>query len=511
MTSTSNSYSNGSAQAVLDIFRELNNVPRPSHHEEQAADWLCRFAQRHGLDYSRDAQNCVVIRKPASPGYEHKEPLVILNHMDMVCVANPGVEFNPLTSPVEAYEDQGWLKARGTSLGADNGLGLSMALAVLQDDTLPHPALEVLTTTNEEDGMSGAAGLSPDFISGRKVLNLDSEDYDTITVGAAGACLQQHRLPLRTLPAPEGLLFCTLRLAGGLGGHSGVDINKGRANANHELACLIGQLAQEFPLSIHRMDGGEANASIASAAEAVLGIPSEMKEAFEVKIKQEAVRLQTAYAQTDPGLRLTLEFLSEGQSEQQPEQQLGKPTDGHSGNRPATILHPDDAARIVKALSLIPSGVTNPLGCPADVTPVTSNNLGIVRTESDCLCLSTHTRSFSGQAMDGLSDDICRLLKEHCPGATSTRVMRAPAWREKDGSAYINKVSDTFREVLGFRPRPVEMHFVLEAGYYVDKYPGIEIACIGPRIVCPHSTEERAELSTVENIWKVVKRLLENW
>ena len=166
-----------SANRVFEIFKELNAVPRPSHHEERVAHYLCQFAERLHLDYDRDAQNCVVIRKPASPGHENAETIVLLNHMDMVCV---GMN-DPLNDPIEAIVDGDWMHARGTSLGADNGIGLSMALAVLENDDIPHPALEVITTTNEEDGMSGAAQLSPHFIKGRKVINLDSEDYDTIT------------------------------------------------------------------------------------------------------------------------------------------------------------------------------------------------------------------------------------------------------------------------------------------------------------------------------------------
>ena len=182
-------------ERVYIIFKELNHIPRPSHHEEKVADYLCQFAERLHLVYERDKENCVVIRKPATPGYETADPIVLLNHMDMVCV---GMN-DPLNDPIEAYVEDGWMKAKGTSLGADNGIGLSMALAVLEDDSIVHPAWEGMTTTNEEDGMSGAAGLSKDCLKGRKVINLDSEDYDTITTGAAGACLQFHRIPIERL------------------------------------------------------------------------------------------------------------------------------------------------------------------------------------------------------------------------------------------------------------------------------------------------------------------------
>lgn len=190
-----------STDKVFELFRTLNSIPRPSHHEEKVADFLCQYAEGLGLEYDLDKENCVVIRKPATPGYENAEPVVLLNHMDMVAVGSTSspelgdpttssgqvLPFDPLNDGIEAYVEDGWMKARGTSLGADNGIGLSMALAVLADDSIVHGPLEVLTTTNEEDGMTGAAAMATDFIRGRKVINLDSEDYDTITVGAAGA------------------------------------------------------------------------------------------------------------------------------------------------------------------------------------------------------------------------------------------------------------------------------------------------------------------------------------
>ena len=203
---------------VFQIFKELNQIPRPSHHEERVADYLCQFAERLGLSYKRDKENCVVISKPATP-----------NHMDMVCVGMA----DPLNDPIQAYVEDGWMKARGTSLGADNGIGLSMALAVLESNDIVHGPMEVITTTNEEDGMSGASQLSSDFLRGRKVINLDSEDYDTITTGAAGACLQFHRIPAGRTPAPGGKRrWYSIRFEGGLGGHSGVDINKGRCSGH---------------------------------------------------------------------------------------------------------------------------------------------------------------------------------------------------------------------------------------------------------------------------------------
>ena len=296
------------AERVFQIFKELNHIPRPSHHEERVADYLCQFAERLGLSYQRDEHNCVVIRKPATVGHEHAEPIVLLNHMDMVCV---GMD-NPLTDTVEAYTENGWMKARGTSLGADNGIGLSMALAVLESADIVHGPLEVITTTNEEDGMSGAANLSADFIRGRKVINLDSEDYDTITTGAAGACLQFHSIPVRPVAPPHtGLCWCRLRFSGGLGGHSGVDINKGRCSAVVATHSLLRMLREDMHFNVSTVDIGEANASIASHGEIVLAVDTTTGEADVWSLMEDKVAAVNQWLRTnypgDPNVRFSVE------------------------------------------------------------------------------------------------------------------------------------------------------------------------------------------------------------
>ena len=467
--------------AVFSIFRQLNQIPRPSHHEERVADFLCDFAREHGLDYSRDAQNCVVIRKPATPGHENAEPVVVLNHMDMVCVGMP----DPLSDPIEAYEDNGWMKARGTSLGADNGIGLSMALAVLADDSIVHGPMEVITTTNEEDGMTGAANLSSDFICGRKVINLDSEDYDTITTGAAGAYLQLHRIPLTRQPAPGGKRrWYRISISGGLGGHSGVDINKGRASATVLTWAIIAAIYNDYDFDISSIRVGEANASIASSAEIVICVPS--GEASEFVKAQEANLnewIRQEYGKNDPGMCCHIEKCE----------------------RQESIINRESWEALMEALEQVPQGVVK-MSERMKGTVETSNNVGRIVSEEDHILVSTHTRSFIDADMVALGKDIAKVFAD--VGATTQLVMSAPAWQEDQESAFLGLVSDTFNDVLGWRPRKVAMHFVLEAGYFVEKYPGIQIASIGPRIVEPHSTSERVELSTIGDIWKVFIELL---
>ena len=444
-------------ERVFSIFSELNKIPRPSHHEERVADYLCQFAERLNLSYERDKENCVVIRKPASKGYEAHEPIVLLNHMDMVCV---GMN-DPLNTPIKPYTENGWMMARGTSLGADNGIGLSMALAVLENDSIAHPALEVITTTNEEDGMSGASQLSKDFLKGRKVINLDSEDYDTITTGAAGACLQFHRIPLKREPVPQGKhRWYRIRFEGGLGGHSGVDINKGRCSAVIATWAILAAIYNEYTIHLASINLGEANASIASSAEIIICVPS--GEACEfVKSQQEMMNewLHEEYPQ-DSKMTCTIEKC--------------EPLD--------SVISTEAFELLMSCLELIPQGVVQ----MSDVmlgTVETSNNVGRITTEEDHIFVSTHTRSFVDDDMATLSKQIADIFQQR--GAESEVVMSAPAWQENQQSPFLQLVSNTFQDVLG-----------------------IQIASIGPRIVEPHSTSERVELSTIEDIWKVLLELL---
>ena len=534
----------GGGSLYYKIFHELNNIPRPSHHEEKVADYLCAFADKHGLTWRRDKQNCVVIEKPASPGYESHEPVVILNHMDMVCVAEPGKKFNPLTDGIEAIivdsknhqldgssplmpqskcpwdrsREGAWMRANRTSLGADNGIGLSMALAILADDTLPHPALEVLTTTNEEDGMSGASQLAADFIHGRRVLNLDSEAYDEITIGAAGALIQTARLPFHKIQMPQGYVTYDVTVTGGLGGHSGVDINKGRANAIKVLANLLLVAIRQCDIKLYlvNFEGGNAAASIPGNAHAKVIVPQDKTEQFDMLVTQCDEALEAEFSETDPNIQVD-----------------SVPAVWHGA-----VVSEEGTHLLLACINGIPVGPTEMLD--DSETPMTSNNIGLVTMQSatatthhpstnakpstalaalspwgragreaitpNTFIISTHTRSFDDKKMENLADQIRRIFE--VSGAEVQLVMNAPAWKEDESNSLVSLTCDTFKDVLGFEPKKVSMHFVLEAGYLVKTFPGLHIASIGPRILEPHSTHERVELSTVDNIWKVAIEIL---
>jgi dipeptidase D len=448
------------------------------------ADFLCNFAQKHGLSYRRDVNNCVVIEKAATPGYEDREPIVILNHMDMVCVAEEGYAVPGPVKTIE-YEENGerWMRADHTSLGADNGIGLSMALAILADDSLPHPALEVLTTTCEETDMSGAAGLAPDFFKGRRVLNIDSEAYNEITVASAGAHIQVAQLPYHRTAMPKDYITLSVCVTGGRGGHSGVDIGSGRANAIKILCNLLLVAIRQANIKLYliKIKGGQAYSAIPCEAEAKICIPKENAQAFNVLVCQcnEAVTAQ--YSSTDPDVKVTVE-----------------PAVWH-----ASVINEEGTHLILASVNGIPTG---PVTMRPDGSVETSNNIGIIDTEGAQCSISSHTRSFSMQALDELSDNISKIFT--LTGAEVKTIMHLSSWQENLNHPWVQQVMGTFQKELGFTPTPVSMHFALEAGHLVEKFPGIHIASIGPRIMYPHSPNEKVSLTTADNIWQVVKEVV---
>ncbi|MCQ2289003.1 MAG: beta-Ala-His dipeptidase [Muribaculaceae bacterium] len=483
-------------QSFYEIFSELNKVSRPSHHEGKVADWLCQFAEKHGLKYRRDAENCVVIEKPATPGYEDAAPVVILNHMDMVCVAKDdylrdGRKFDPMNDEIRAYvetDENGvrWMKAEGTSLGADNGVGLSMALAVLTDDSLVHPALEVLTTTNEEDGMSGAEALSLDFIKGRKIVNLDSEDYDTVTVGAAGAFLQVAHWTPTWKQVPEGYVYRRIVIDGGLGGHSGLDVHKKRCNCNRELGLFMcGEPVNALingQMVVCTMNGGTANASISSNASAVVAIDPAINDALADLVAQFNETLKTA-RDTDPGINIRIEEAAACDK----------------------CLDAAVAINVLRSIHDLPCGVIE-MHKEIPGTVMTSNNVGVLHVSDDDITVSCHTRSFSNDEMHRYADAIKETFESN--HATVKQLMDTGSWFEDPNSTLLETTCNTFKDVLGFEPNKIAIHAVLECAYFVQKYPGVQIASIGPLIIEPHSTSERINLDTADNIWKVVVELL---
>lgn len=472
-----------SPEQVYSLFKQINQVPRPSWHEEKATQFLQQFAAKLNLECKTDKQGCVVIKKPASTGHENAPTVVLLNHMDMVCVAEAGKNFNPLTDPIESYIDNGWIKARGTSLGADNGIGLSMALAVLQSNDIIHGPLECIFTTNEEDGMTGAAALSPDFISGRLILNLDSEDYDVITVGSAAAYLQFTTLPFTTEPAPDNYSYFKITLKGGKGGHSGVDINKGRASANKVIGEFLYQTNLKHEVRLCSFNGGEANNSIPVNLETIVGVPVSQKELFTSNFESYATEQSAAYKATDPGLIFSITPI----------------------NTPQTIIDKKATDGLLTAIHQCPFGALK-MSTVMENTVETSNNFGVIKTNESSLFISNYSRSFIDAEVEKLAGTIKGIFD--AAGAQTELIMSAPGWEANLTTPLLKLTEESFMKTLGFAPKKVAMHFALESGYFIQKYPGCQIVSIGPKIIEPHSLTERVDMQTIDNIWKVLINML---
>lgn len=471
-----------SSNEVFSLFKQLNQVARPSWHEQKAAEFLTQFATRHGLDYTIDAHHCVVIRKPATPGHEHAPAIVLLNHMDMVCVSEEGKQFDPLNDPIESYIDNGWIKARGTSLGADNGIGLCMALAVLQSKEIVHGPMECIFTTNEEDGMTGAVALSPDALHGRLIINLDSEDYDLVTVGSAAAYLQITTLPFSRMAVQDGDIYFRLTLKGGRGGHSGVDINKGRANANKLIGEFLHKANQAYGVRLAEFNGGEANNSIATSAEVTVGVAAADSLRFEQEFKHFAETQKALFKETDPALAFALNKIS----------------------APKTIITQKAADGLLRGLHDTLYGVLK-MSETIEGAVETSHNVGVVKTMADAISVSNFSRSF----VDAQSVEVGMRVKALYDEAGQTEViMSSPGWQSDLGSALLQQTDESFMAVLGFTPKKVAMHFALESGLFIQKFPGCQIVSIGPKIIEPHSITERVDMETIDNIWKVLIHML---
>ena len=473
------------SEVVYKIFSDICKIPRPSHHEEKIADYLCRFAKEHNLSFKRDQNNCVLISRESNIQARGAK-VTMLTHCDMVCVADDGIKYNPLTDGIAAVQENGWITAKGTSLGADNGIGMAMALAVMSDEKLECGPIDALFTTNEEDGMSGAQMLDTVFFGNIKyILNLDSEDYDTITTGSAGAYIQEFHLSQNPAErAISGAVDLEINITGGLGGHSGVDIDKNRANCILVMAEMLRNLSQNHNFDLIFLKGGSAAASIPSECSAKIGVSEYEKDRITAYMVESFSQLKNQYRSSDSGIKLGIR---------------------EKNNADGPAVDNKTAVETIETIAKTGAGV---IETRKDGLPLTSNNIGIINLEPGNGKITTHTRSFDDNTMRNYAEYLSKEFSKS--GWDTKKIMESPAWVQEKETEFMKIVNQSFSDAAGFTPRPVEMHFVLEAGFFKEKYKDMEMASIGPRIQNPHSTSERVEIKTIENIWKVLIEILYN-
>lgn len=471
---------------VFSIFHEITQVPRPSKHEEQIIAWLQKFAQQHALECMTDEAGNVIMRKPATKGYEKHPGVILQAHMDMVCEKNSDVEHDFMHDPIQTYVDGDWVKAKGTTLGGDNGLGIAMALAALTSDTLQHPALEALFTVDEETGLTGAFRLQDGCLQGKRLINLDSEDDGQIFIGCAGGIDTLAKLYYTSQALPDGNWFAaTISVKGLLGGHSGDDINKGRANANKVLNRFLFSLQQTTELLLAKIDGGNLRNAIAREAEALICVPFAWKEQLRIAFNHFSAEMESEIGDTEKGLTLSLE----------------------SAPLPSSIIPKEVSEKLILSLYACPHGV---YAMSKDMPGLveTSTNLASVKMREGYIEINTSQRSSTESQKHDLKNMVECALR--LSGAEVTHGDGYPGWKPNVNSELPDITREAYISLTGKEPAVKAIHAGLECGLFLEKYPYLDMVSIGPQMSGVHSPMEQLSISSTAFTWKWLQKTLEN-
>jgi dipeptidase D len=466
-------------------FAEICKIPHASHKEQQLAAWILQQGRSFGLETFTDAAGNVLVRKPASKGME-KLPVVILqSHLDMVCEKNSDTEHNFDTDPIRPRIDGDWVKAQGTTLGADDGIGVAAMLAIMEAENLVHGPLEFLFTADEETGLTGAEGLQSDFLRGRILLNLDSEDDGELFIGCAGGKDTSIVLPFNKEHIPSGYTTMRIDVSGLKGGHSGDDINKGLGNANKILNRLIWEATDKFMLRLIVFDGGNLRNAIAREAFAIVALPADKLKSLEQFISQFENTVKAELKSTEPSLKVG--FSSSDQ--------LSYCIDGNSQQN------------LLNSLYACPHGV---IAMSADIPGFveTSTNLASVKTKDDHFLIGTSQRSSVASAKDDVANMVASVFR--LAGGQVTHGHGYPGWTPNSNSPVMQLTKQSYINLFGKEPKVLVIHAGLECGLIGEKFPGMDMISYGPTIKGAHSPDERLLISTVSKFWELTLEVLRN-
>ncbi len=471
--------------SVFEMFARINQVPRPSKHEEQMIAFLCRFAEENHLDYKVDETGNVLISKPATPGMENRPTVILQSHMDMVCEKNNDVQHDFLKDPIQTYVQDGWLHARGTTLGADDGIGCAMEMALLVDNTVKHGPIECVFTRDEETGLTGAEGMKPGFMSGQMLINLDSEDEGQIFVSCAGGCRTEAKFRFTPETTPAGLFFLKLTVKALVGGHSGDDIDKKRANANKLLARFLYDGMKKYGLRLADIQAGGLHNAIPREAEAIVAIPNEYKEQARVDWNLFAADVQEEFYVTEPSMQFLLE----------------------STDALPTVFPEEASRRIITALQAVDNGV---YAMSQDIELVeTSSNLASIRqTEPGLVCINSSQRSSLMSNRLNMAHTVAAAFE--LAGAEVEIGEGYPGWKPNPNSQLLKVAVEQYRKLFGKEPIVRGIHAGLECGLFSEKYPGLDMVSFGPTLRGVHSPDEKLEIATVDMVWRHLLAILEN-
>jgi dipeptidase D len=473
-------------ERVLSHFRDISAIPRCSKNEAQLRNWLMQWAEKHRLPAITDSAGNLVIKIAAVSGYEAAPTVVLQGHLDMVCEKTPDCHHNFDRDPIPLITDGEWLTARQTTLGADNGIAVAMAMALVEDETVRHPALELLFTVDEESGLNGAKKLDTGMLTGRVLINLDSETEGEFTIGCAGGMDTHISCGTRFCQLPVSFQPMVLKVSGLHGGHSGIDIHKGRANANVILARTLQHLAGRFDQRILSLCGGTAHNAIARDAAAGVAYPASDIKAVHQQLKIFGNVLKSENEAVEPGLKLRLE----------PE------TSQDTGHKCFTD---DTAAVCLKLLLAMPHGALAMSTEMADLVE-SSTNFATIKTTASTVEILTSQRSSVASKLAYLSTRIEAIAQ--LAGARTRRDNGYPPWRPDPASPLLERCKSVFRQIFHADPKIVAIHAGLECALIGDRCTGMQMISFGPTIEDPHSPNERLNIPSVGRVWDFLTALL---
>lgn len=476
-------FENFEQKDIWTYFEEIMTIPRPSDQEEKIKEYLIKFAETHTLEYQSDKTGNILIRKAGTAGMMEKPIVILQSHMDMVCEKNADVEMDFLNDPIPAFIDGDWVKSKGTTLGADDGIGMAAQLAILASENIPHGPLECLFTVAEETGLTGAFGLQPGFLKGRLLLNLDSEDEGEIFIGCAGGIDVSAWFDYEKDPVPANHTSIKLSVSGLKGGHSGDEIQKGLGNSIKILTRFLWENTDELGILIHRFEGGNLRNAIPREAFAEILVPAEnielLKKGFDDFFKD----LKIEFPVTEPSLKLSLQTI----------------------NTPEFVLDEDTQVNLLNALYACPHGVLAWSQTMENIVE-TSTNLAAIKFENNRIAVTTLQRS----SLESAKKDMANMVEAVflLAGAETSRDNEYPGWNPNPDSPLVKLSSDLYEEMFDEKPVVRAIHAGLECGLFLEKNPDLDMISFGPTIKGAHSPDERLNIPTTLKFYKYLKELL---
>lgn len=475
-------------QIVFDCFAQVNKVPRPSKREEKMIEFLRNFGVQLGLETRVDETGNVIIYKPATAGYENRKTVILQSHMDMVCEKNKDVDFDFDHDAIQTYVDGEWLKAKGTTLGADDGIGVAMQMAVLQSDNIEHGPIECVFTRDEETGLTGAEGMQPGFMSGDYLINLDSEDEGEMFVSCAGGVRTEGRFafPLSEWKPVSDYFVANVFVKGLTGGHSGDDINKNRANANKLLVRLLCEEMEKTDLRLIDIQAGGLHNAIPREAHAVVAVPMAYKEQLRVDINIFAANVCDEFSVTEPDVIVDMDSTTaEGR----------------------LALPQEKVVRMLKCLLAVHNGV---FAMSQDMEGLveTSSNLASIHLEGEEVVVNSSQRS----SMPSNIPNMARIVRcaLELGGARCVTNEGYPGWKMNPKSEIVNIARESYVRLFGKEPKVKAIHAGLECGLFSEKYPHLDMVSFGPTLRGVHSPDEKLLIPTVQTVWNHLLDILKN-